>query len=110
LGFFCCFFWGFGVGVVWGGRGAGGGGGGEVKSLATYRRASQSSVEILSEKRTLNLIHVTFLESPFNDFVSSNTVFLSSERHCLWLQEVSQGYSKHLCSNVRFNWTVYHNA
>jgi len=86
------------------------GGGGEVKSLATYRRASQSSVEILSEKRTLNLIHVTFLESPFNDFVSSNTVFLSSERHCLWLQEVSQGYSKHLCSNVRFNWTVYHNA
>jgi len=57
--------------------------GGEVKSPATYLRASQSSVEIISKKRTLNLIHVTFLESPFNDFVSSNTVFLSSERHCL---------------------------
>lgn len=70
----------------------------------------KSSVELLSKKRTPNIIHVTVLESPLNDFVSTITFFLSTERHWLWLHEVSQGFSKHVHSNVRFDWTVYSNA
>jgi len=59
--------------------------GGEVKVQPPISgpHTLKSSVKLLSKKRTLDLIHATFLESPLNDFVSTNTFCLSSERHRL---------------------------